>query len=191
VNYSLQGRTAAPSPLPLVGNQCLLKRPKLNLTCLLMKIAGNEECVRQAPCRLRTHSRLTSPYFTKWNGRNWAVPWSECSEYRTTYEPVRMDSVSIGKERKASGPIRCNGTCTDVQMTSVSCSSSTSQSASPEGEGCSSTCSSSKRAVAGTLISGAVDGPRGTLADRKATTVERLSSLDDVFDPYVCEDARS
>src|ERR1700723_1080370 len=76
-------------------------------------------------------------------------------------------------------------------MTSVSWSSSTSQSSSPEGEGCSSTCSSSKRAVAGTLISGEEDGPRGTFADRKATTLEPLSSLDDVFDPYVREDARS
>src|ERR1700678_1794355 len=76
-------------------------------------------------------------------------------------------------------------------MTSVSCSSSTSQSPSPEGEGCSSTCSSSKRAGARTLISGVEDGPRGTFADRKATTVEPLSSLDDVLDPYVREDPRS
>ena len=46
----------------------------------------------------------------KLNGRNRAPPWSECSEYRTTYEPVGMDPGSISNKRKASCPIRCNGT---------------------------------------------------------------------------------
>lgn len=46
----------------------------------------------------------------KWNGRNRAPPWSECSEYRTMYEPVGMDPGSISNKRKASCPIRCTGT---------------------------------------------------------------------------------